>query len=76
MAPRRRVASIDGDALRINATWSSARLGWVERNKITDGEVASRSANRVPKSVSVETIIRDSRAARAKTPSSDAACIV
>jgi hypothetical protein len=38
IAPRRRAASIDGKALRINATWSSARLSEAVRNRMTDGE--------------------------------------
>ena len=45
------------------------------RNRITDGEVASRKASRVPKSMSADTTTRDSTAARSKTASSVAACI-
>ena len=63
------------DPLRINATWSSARLGEAARNRITDGEVASRKASRVPKPVSADTTTRESAAARSKTASSVAACI-
>src|SRR5262245_7121189 len=45
IAPRRRAASIDGRALTINPTWYSARLTEAARNRITEGELASRRAS-------------------------------
>ena len=56
------------------ASWASGLRLDSRRNKITEGLLSFRKANSVPKSVSAETTIRSSRAARAKITSSSASC--
>jgi len=56
-----------------SATWSAVS-GSAERTRMNDGLVWRRTARRVPKSVSWETMIRSSVSARSRISSSVASC--